>query len=398
MSDQPRTVNSTDTVHAGTERDRAHNTLAPSIAQTATFTFKDTADLLQYMRGEDADPDREEYGRYSNPTVRELEKRLAALEHADDAVAFSSGMAAITTALFTLLQAGDHVVLFNDCYRRTRQFVSTSLVKFGVTHSQVPAGDIDALAASIRPETRLVITESPTNPYLYCVDLEQVVAVSKAHRRVKVLVDSTFATPINYSPLSFGVDLVVHSATKYLGGHNDVLGGLIAGPSHLTSLMREARGVLGSVLDPHAAFLIARGMKTLSLRVTQQDATALALAQRLETHPKIERVFYPLLRSHPSHDVCRAQMRGGGGVVSFIVKGGADAASRVVDGCRIAKIAPSLGGVETLIEQPRYMSYFELNEEQLAEVGIDAALIRLSVGIEDCEDILTDILTALDSA
>ncbi len=398
MSDQPKTANSTESVHAGTESRRAHNTLAPSIAQTATFTFENTADLIQYMRGEDADPDREEYARYSNPTVRELEKRLAALERADDAVAFSSGMAAITSTALTLLKAGDHVVLFNDCYRRTRQFVSTTLTKYGVEQTLVPAGDIEGLAAAIRPETRLVITESPTNPYLYCIDLEKVVAVTKAHRRVKVMIDSTFATPINYNPLHFGVDLVVHSATKYLAGHNDVLGGLVAGPSHLVSLLREARGVLGSVLDPHAAFLIARGMKTLNLRVRQQNATAFALAKRLEAHDKIERVFYPLLESHPSHDVCAAQMRGGGGVVSFIVKGGADAASRVVDACKIAKIAPSLGGVETLIEQPRYMSFFELDEEQLAEVGIHPALIRLSAGVEETDDVLADVLDAVEHA
>ncbi len=398
MTPTKKNANSTDAVHAGTESRRAHNTLAPSIAQTATFTFENTADLVQYMRGEDSDPEREEYGRYSNPTVRELEKRLAALEHADDAVAFSSGMAAITTAAFALLKAGEHVVLFNDCYRRTRQFVRKTLSDFGVTHTTVPAGDIDALAAAIRPETRLVITESPTNPYLFCVDLERVVAVTKAHRRVKVMIDSTFATPVNYNPLRFGVDLVVHSATKYLGGHNDVLGGLIAGPSHLTSLLHETRGVLGAVLDPHAAFLIGRGLKTLNLRVRQQNDTAQRLATYLENHPKVERVFYPQLESHPSHEVCRSQMRGGGGVVSFIVKGGVDAASRVVDGCKIAKIAASLGGVETLIEQPRYMSFFELDDAQLAEVGIDPALIRLSVGIEDADDVIGDILSALEFA
>jgi cystathionine gamma-synthase len=391
-----RGVNSTDSVHAGVATNRPHHTLAPAIAQTATFTFKDTADLVQYMRGQDEDADREEYGRYGNPTVRELEQRLAALEGADDAVAFSSGMASITSAALTLTKAGDHIVLFSDCYRRTRQFVSTTLARFGVEHTQLPAGDIEGLKRAIRPETRLVITESPTNPYLYCIDLSKVVEVTRPHRRVKVMVDSTFATPINYNPLRFGVDLVVHSATKYLAGHNDVLGGLVAGPSHLTSLLREARGVLGAVLDPHAAFLIARGMKTLDLRVQRQNHSALTIARRLEEHPNVERVFYPLLESHPSYSVCKDQLKGAGGVVSFIVKGGADAASRVVDRCTIAKIAASLGGVETLIEQPRYMSFFELSDEQLQEVGIHPALIRLSVGIEDTEDLLADLKQALD--
>ncbi len=393
-----RTANSTDAVHAGTSVRRAHHTLAPGIAQTATFTFDDTADLVRYMRGEDADPDREEYGRYGNPTVRELEHRMAALENAEDAIAFSSGMAAITTAILSLTKAGDHIVLFSDCYRRTRQFVGMTLGKFGVDHSQIPPGDIAALERAIRPETRLVITESPTNPYLYCVDLEQVVAATSKHRRVKVMIDSTFATPINCRPLDFGVDLVIHSATKYLGGHNDVLGGLIAGPSHLISLLRETRGVLGSVLDPHAAFLIGRGLKTLKLRVQSQNTTALALAERLQAHPKVERVFYPKLQSHPSYRVCEAQMAGAGGVISFIVRGGIDAASRVVDACRIAKIAASLGGVETLIEQPRYMSYFELDEAGLTALGIHPALIRLSVGIEDQADLLQALMDALDAA
>jgi cystathionine gamma-synthase len=391
------TANSSDAVHAGIERERAHNTLTLSIAQTATFTFRDTEDLRQYMRGEDKDPEREEYGRYSNPTVRELEQRVAALESTDDAVAFSSGMAAITTCLLSLTKAGDHVVLFSDCYRRTRQFVSTVLSRFGVTHTQIPAGDLTALRAALRPQTRLVITETPTNPYLYCVDLKQVVQITRELSRAKVLVDSTFATPINCRPASFGVDIVVHSATKYLSGHNDVLGGVAAGPSHLVSLLRDSRGILGSVLDPHAAFLIARGMKTLDLRVRRQNQTALTVAQALNQHPKIERVFYPMLENHPSHAVCSSQMNGAGGVVSFIVKGGADAASRMIDACKLAQIAASLGGVETLIEQPRYMSFFELDDAQLAEVGIDPALVRLSVGVEETEDVVRDILNALDA-
>jgi cystathionine gamma-synthase len=393
-----KTATSTDAVHAGTEQHRSHHTLTPSIAQTATYTFTDTNDLVRYMRGEDQDPDREEYGRYGNPTVREVEKRVAALEGADDAVAFASGMAAITTAIWALTKATDHIVLFSDCYRRTRQFVSVTLARFGVQHTQIPAGDIEALKAALRPETRLVITESPTNPYLYCVDLEQVVEVVRAQRRAKVLIDSTFATPVGYRPLAFGADVVVHSATKYLGGHNDVLGGFVVGPTHLTSLFRELRGVLGAVMDPHAAFLIGRGLKTLALRVARQNETALALAQALEGHAKVKTVFYPRLESHPSYGICSSQMKGGGGVVSFIIEGGVDAASRVIDACKLAKIAPSLGGVETLIEQPRYMSYFELDDAGLEKVGIDPALIRLSVGIEETADVLNDVLQALEFA
>jgi cystathionine gamma-synthase len=366
------------------------------VTQTATYTFESTAVLERYMRGEDPDPDREEYARYSNPTVRELEQRVAALEGADDGVAFGSGMAAISTALLSLVKAGDHIVLFNDCYRRTRQLVRQVLSRFGVEHDVVPAGDLSALEAVLKPNTRLVVSESPTNPFLYCVDLAKLSEVVKRHGKAKTLVDSTMATPINCRPLDFGVDLVIHSATKYLSGHNDVLGGVAAGASHLVSLLRDSRGVLGTVLDPHAAFLILRGLKTLGLRVSRQNATALELAHVLEKHPRVERVYYPLLESHPSHAVARAQMAGGGGVVSFVVRGGREAAARVVDGCKLAAIAPSFGGPETLIEQPAIMSYFELSEAELAVLGISPALVRLAVGVEETPALVADLLRALE--
>lgn len=399
MSDSKnRFASSTDAVHAGVGRDRPHHALALDIAQTATYTFENTEDLEQYMRGEDVDPDREEYGRYGNPTVRELENRVAALEACDDAIALSSGMAAMTTTLFALLKQGDHVVLFRDCYRRSRQFVTTWLSRFGVEHTVVPPGDLDALEAALRPNTKLVVTEAPTNPFLYCIDLEQLAKRIKARGRIRTVVDSTFATPINCRPQEFGIDIVVHSATKYFSGHNDVLGGVVAGPPHIVSLLREARDVMGATLDPHAAFLIARGLKTLALRVRQQNRTAQALAEVLVEHPLVERVFYPGLASHPSHDIARAQMDGYGGVISFVVQGGKAAASRVVDAARIPRIAPSLGGVESLIEQPSIMSYFELDEEQLKQIDIEPALIRLAVGIEDTEDVIADVLRALEQA
>jgi cystathionine gamma-synthase len=305
-------------------------------------------------------------------------------------------MAAVSTAILALTKAGDHVVLFNDCYRRTRQLVRQVLARFGIEHDVVPAGDLTALEAVLKPNTRLVLSESPTNPFLYCVDLAKLSAVVKSHGRVRTLVDSTMATPVNCRPLDFGVDLVVHSATKYLSGHNDVLGGVAVGASHLVSLLRDSRGVLGTVLDPHAAFLILRGLKTLGLRVERQNATALALAHALEAHPNVERVYYPMLESHPSFAVARAQMSGGGGVVSFVVRGGREAASRVVDASKLGTIAPSFGGPETLIEQPAIMSYFELSETELAALGISPALVRLAVGVEETPDLVADLLAALD--
>jgi cystathionine gamma-synthase len=389
------TATKTDCVHAGEPRSRPNHALTAAIAQTATFTFDDSADLERYMRGEDADPDREEYGRYGNPTVREVEHRLAALEGTDDAVLFSSGMAAVTSTIFALTKAGDHIVLFRDCYRRTRQFVGGTLSRFGVTSSLVAPGDLDELARVITPKTRLVLSESPTNPYLSCVDLKGLAAVIAQHRGLRSIIDATFATPVNCRPASFGIDLVVHSATKYLAGHNDVLAGVVAGPSQLVSLVRDLRHVMGAVCDPHAAFLVGRGLKTLALRIERQNVTAAAIARALERHPAILRVFYPGLSSHPDHAVAREQMHGFGGVVSFLVKGGGPAARKLVDGCKLAKIAPSLGGVETLIEQPAIMSYFEMTPEERAAIGIDDGLIRLSLGIEEPRDILADLENAL---
>ena len=388
---------STDAVHAGTPRARPDHALAPAVVQTATYTFADSADLERFQAGDDADPERQEYGRYGNPTAREVEKRVAALDGAEDALLFASGMAAVTTTLLALVKAGDHGVLFRDAYRRTRQFVVGTLARFGVEHTLVEPGSLDELAQAFRPRTRLAITESPTNPYLRCVDLGQLAAVCRAHR-VKSIVDATFATPVNVCPLSHGVDLVIHSATKYLGGHNDVLGGTVAGSAALISLVRDLRGVLGGVVDPHAAAMIGRGMKTLALRVARQNETALAVASALEGHPAVERVYYPLLASHPDHAVARAQLRGGGGVVSFVVKGGRAAARRVVDSFRLARIAPSLGGVETLVEQPALMSFHELDDAELAAIGIDAGLIRLAVGVEETDAVVVDALRALNGA
>jgi cystathionine gamma-synthase len=392
-----KAITSTDSVHTGDERRKAYDAVPMSIVQTSTYVFADTAEIVAHTEGRHPDGERGEYGRYGNPTVRAVEKRLAALEGTEDAALFSTGMGATTTSALALTKAGSHVVLFQDCYRMTLEFVTDVLARFGVTHTLLPAGDVGALPDALRPETRLVLSESPTNPYLSCVDLERVAAACKTRRTVKSMIDATFATPVNCRPAAFGIDLVVHSATKYLAGHNDVLAGVVCGPSGLVSIIRDLRGVLGGICDPHAAFLVGRGLKTLSLRVERQNATALALAQRLEKHPRIERVFYPGLTSHPSHAVARAQMRGFGGVVSFIVKGGLSAASRMVDAVKLARIGPSFGGVESLIEQPAVMSYYEMTTEQREAIGIADGLVRLSVGIEETADIIADIEQALST-
>jgi cystathionine gamma-synthase len=394
MSDR-KSISSTDAVHAGDDKRKPFDAVPAPIVQTSTYTFANTDEIVAYTEGRHPDAERGEYGRYGNPTVRAVEKRVAALEGTEDAVFFSSGMAAVTTTVLALARGGQHVVLFRDCYRMTLEFVTEVLGRFGVEHTLLAAGDVAALPDALRPETRLVISESPTNPYLSCIDLERLAAACKTRRTVKSMVDATFATPFNCRPASFGVDLVVHSATKYLAGHNDVLAGVVCGPSGLVSLVRDLRGVLGGLCDPHAAFLVGRGMKTLALRVARQNATAMAIAERLERHPRIERVFYPGLASHPSHAVARGQMRGFGGVVSFVVKGGLAEASRVIDALTLARIGPSFGGTETLVEQPAVMSYYEMTTEQRAAIGIADGLVRLAVGIEEAEDLIADLERAL---
>lgn len=390
-------VTSTQTVHAGESRTKPYDAVPTPIVQTATYTFEDSAEITAFTSGDHPDPDRGEYGRYGNPTVRAVEQRLAALEGTEDAALFASGMAALTTTVLALVRAGQHVVLFRDCYRMTLEFTTDVLDRFGVSHTLLDAGDVASLPSAIRPETRLVLSESPTNPYLACIDLHAVAAACKPYRTVKSIIDATFATPVNCRPASFGVDLVVHSATKYLAGHNDVLAGVVCGPAGLVSLVRDLRGVLGGVADPHAAFLVGRGIKTLALRVERQNATAQRLAEMLEKHPRVERVFYPGLPSHPSHAVARAQMSGFGGVLSFVIAGGLEAASRVVDALRIPRIAPSFGGVEALVEQPAVMSYYAMTTEERAAIGISDGLVRLSVGIEDAEDLLVDVDLALSA-
>jgi len=396
MTHEKKTT-STDAVHAGDERSKAYHAIPTPIAQTATYSFDSTADIVAMTEGR---VDREEYGRYGNPTCRAVELRMAALEGTEDAVLFGSGMSAVTTTILALVKQGQHVVFFKDCYRQTRQLVTTTLAGFGITSTLLDAGDVKGLAAAIKPETRLVISESPTNPYLSCVDLGALAAACKGKRGLKTMIDATFATPINCRPADFGVDVIVHSATKYIGGHNDVLAGVMCGPSGVCSLVRDLRGVLGTVCDPHAAFLVGRGLKTLALRVEKQNATALAIARRLEEHPAIERVFYPGLASHPDHAIAAKQMRGFGGVVSFVVKGTAslsplEAARRVCDRTRIARIGPSFGGVESLIEPPAIMSYYEMTTEQRAAVGIHDGLVRFAVGIEDAADLIADLERAL---
>jgi cystathionine gamma-synthase len=379
-----------------------NHSLTTPIVQTATYTFRNTADLCDFMEAKifGGNGDRGEYGRYGNPTVRAVEKRMAALENGEDALFFPTGMSAITNVLLSILPAGSHVVFTDDCYRKTRQFCQTFLTRLGIETSQVPMGDYEAMTAAVQPNTRLIISESPTNPYLRVADLEKIATIAQSRRRIKTIIDATFATPINQNPLDFGIDLVIHSATKYLGGHNDVMGGVVVGSAGLLHALRQSQGMLGGVIDPHAAYLVERGLKTLALRVRQQNESAQAVAEFLESHPRIERVWYPGLASHPDHETAVRQMRGFGGVVSFEVaplpgQSPLETTGRFIDAMTIPLIAPSLGGVESLIEQPALMSFYELSTEERLSIGIKDNLVRFAIGIEETADILADLEQAL---
>jgi cystathionine gamma-synthase len=383
---------STLSVHGGEPRPKPANALATPIVQTATFTFANTQELKDHFDGK---IERVEYGRYGNPTQKIAEAKLAALEGAGDCLLFSSGMAAMTTALLAMLSRGTHVVTTDDAYRRTRQFLNQTLQRYGIEVSTVPAGDYDALEDAIRPTTRVLLSESPTNPYNRVLNLERFAAIGRSHR-VKTVIDATFATPYNVRPLEWGVDLVMHSATKYLGGHNDLLAGAILGSRDIVDAVRSLQGITGAIVDPFAAYLLVRGLKTFALRVERQNNNAQALAEFLEADPRVVAVHYPGLATHREHDIAKRQMRGFGGVVSFEVRGDIDAASRVVDACTIPHLAVSLGGVESLIEQPAIMSFYELTTEERLEIGIKDNLIRYSVGIEDPDDLIADLAQALD--
>jgi len=383
---------STLAVHGGEPRPKLGNALATPIVQTATYTFADTQELHDHFQRK---IERDEYGRYGNPTQRIAEQKLAALEGAGDCLLFSSGMAAVTTAMYAVLSHNSHVVVTDDSYRRTRQFLTQTLHRYGIEVSVVPAGDYQAIEEAIRPTTRLLVSESPTNPYNRIVDMERFADIGNRHR-VKTLIDATFATPYNQRPLEFGIDLVLHSATKYLGGHNDLLAGAVLGSEEIVDGIRSLQHVTGAIIDPLAAYLLVRGLKTFALRIARQNTNAQGLAEFLSIHPKITAVHYAGLPSHPQHDVARRQMRGFGGVVSFEVAGDLEATSRVVDACLIPQIAPSLGGVESLIEQPALMSFYELSTEERLMVGIKDNLIRYSVGIEDTVDLISDLAAALE--
>jgi cystathionine gamma-synthase len=383
---------STMAVHAGEARQKFGDSITDPIFCAATFTFPDSQSVIDYI---EQDLPREEYGRYGNPGERVVERKLAALDGGEEAVLFSSGMSAIVGVLMAQLSAGDEVIFFNECYHRSREFCTKHMSRFGVVTHQVEACNYDAMEAAITPRTKLLISESPTNPHLSVVDLERFAELGRKHQ-VDTLIDATLATPFNVRPMDYGVDFVLHSATKYLGGHNDLLAGVIVGRREKLEAVRKLRGIMGGINSPHNIYLLERGLKTFGLRMQRHNDNGQAVAEFLESHPRVERVLYPGLKSHPYHEVARRTMRGFGSLITFMVK---DADWRrtadIVDATLIPRIAPSLGGVESLIEQPLIMSYFQASPEDRAKWRIYDNMIRLSCGIENTEDLIADLDQAL---
>jgi len=383
---------STKSVHAGENRIKYKHSVTVPIVQSSTYTFEDTAALSSFMEGNVKRG--AEYGRYGNPTQKTAERKLASLDNAQDALLFSSGMSAVTITLMALVSKGEHLIITRDSYRKTRQFLREVLHKFGVEYSIVEPNHND-IRKNIQDNTTLIITESPTNPYLNVIDMEEVVSIAKEHNLISI-VDSTFATPYNQRPLDFGVDIVIHSATKYLAGHNDILAGVVLGNKIMVSAVREYQGIIGSILDPHACYLLLRGLKTFPLRMARQNDNGMKLASFLDNHLHIGKVYYPGLEGHESHNIAVKQMSGFGGVISFEVDGSIDDTSRLVDAVEIPYIAPSLGGVESLIEQPALMSFYDLSPEEREEVGMKNNLIRYSCGVEEADDLIRDLEQAIN--
>ncbi|KAJ0988278.1 hypothetical protein J5N97_006634 [Dioscorea zingiberensis] len=382
-------------VHAGERFGRGIVTdgITTPVVNTSAYCFKNSDQLLDFKEGRHVSY---EYGRYGNPTTAVLEEKMSALERAETTLFMASGMNAAVCLISALVPAGGHMVTTTDCYRKTRKYMENELPQKGITTTVIDPADIDSLKTALDTHNvSLFFTETPTNPFFRCVDIKLVSELCH-NKGAVVCIDSTFASPVNQKALTLGADIVLHSATKFIAGHNDVLGGCISGSEKLISKVRLYHNVVGGVLNPNAAYMIIRGMKTLHLRVQHQNSTALRMAQFLEEHPKIIRVYYPGLPSHPEHHIAKKQMTGFGGVISFEVAGDLRTTMKFIDSLKIPYNAPSFGGCESIIDQPAIMSYWDSPSER-AKYGIKENLVRFSCGIEGFEDLKADIVQALEA-
>ncbi len=379
-------------VHGGEVKSKHENSITNPIVQTATFVFENIDALSKYM----ANPNKREYGRYGNPTVEVAENKLACLENGKRAFLFSTGMTAVCIPLLALMEKGTHIIATRDVYRRTRQFIRDMLgQQYGLEYTIVEPNH-EAIEKAIQPNTKIIYSEAPTNPFLRVLDIPKVVDIAKKHNLI-TMIDSTLATPYNMRPLDYGIDIVIHSITKYLGGHNDLLGGVvISNNDDLMNQIREYRHTLGGNIDPQSAYLLIRGLKTFALRMDQHNKNGLAMARFLESHPKVLKVNYHGLESHPDYQIAKKLMTGFSSLMSFEVDADFKKTGDFIDHVKIPFLGPSLGGVESLIEQICIVSYFGIPREERLPYGITDNLARISVGIEDVEDLIADLDQALN--
>lgn len=384
----------TKAIHSEQSPETGNRAISQPIIPAVAYAFDNADEAVSVVNG---DIDGTYYGRYGNPTSRTLEKKIAVLEGSEDALGVSSGMAAISIALLAFLQQGDHVVVTKDVYGGTHKFLTNLAPRFGIEYDFIDCNDVKQIESKIRENTKAVYIETPSNPSLTLIDIQAVSQLTKEHN-IPLIIDNTFMTPYLQRPIELGADIVVHSATKYLNGHGDVIAGFICGSTEIIDHMRkDVMGDLGQSLNAWESFLILRGLKTLSLRVDQHCRNAMRVAEFLEDHSMIERVLYPGLPSHPQHTLAKKQMDGMGGIVAFEVKGGIEAGKEFIGALNLAKISFSLGDPETLVQHPASMTHSSIPEDELDKFGIPKGLIRLSTGLEDVEDILADLEQALAS-
>jgi cystathionine beta-lyase/cystathionine gamma-synthase len=387
-----RNTHHTDTkaVRGGVDLGKKNGPLATPIFQTSTFEVTDNEEQLRVT------PTDHFYTRYGNPTNTVAEKRIAELEGVDAALTFASGMGAITTTILALLKAGDHIVAQRDIYGGVTKFFTQWLPKLNIETTFVDTTSYEEHGRAIRPNTKLLYLESPTNPTLRVVDLKAAAALAKHHGLIS-MIDGTFGTPINQHPAEYGIDLVMHSGTKFLSGHTDLICGVVAGRSELIEEIHATRNILGNCMDPHASWMLARGLKTLAVRVARQNENALQVAEYLEQHDKVRHVHYPFLKSHSQYEIAKEQMSGGGGIVTFEVKGSGEDACRASEAMRLFTLAPSLGGVDSLVSIPVLTSHAMIEPAHRLQMGVTEQMIRLSVGIEDVNDLIADLEHALEA-
>jgi cystathionine gamma-synthase len=372
-------------VHCGEKR--WMGSITTPIDYTSTFVFKDVAEMVSFANGE---IDHYEYGRYGNPTRQAAELKLAALEGAERCVLFDCGMSAVSATILSNCVQGQHIIITDDAYKQTLAMVKGVMPRFGISCTVVPMGDYEAMEKAVTPNTALIISESPTNPYLNIADVDEIVRIARAHNVLSVI-DSTFATPYNTRPLDQGVDIVIQSATKYLAGHNDILAGAALGSEKATEQIYLWRRMTGGVADPMSCYLLIRGLKTFGMRMERLNSTAMQVAQFLEKQSKIRRVYYPGLPSHRQFQLASRQMKGFGAVVTFEVDGNLEQTLKFLDGLKLCMLGPSLGGPETLATHPALNSYYNISRDERYKLGIIDELVRLSVGLEDPRDIIGDL-------